>query len=320
MPSKAHEWLSNYLWSAREGDPETLPLGVERARAEQNAAMMPAPPGVTEELVDALPGALLFSPPRPRDDVFIVLIHGGGFRTGVPQSLRTFAGLMALRTGARVLCPAYRLAPEHPYPAAVDDCERAYLYARERAPQARIVIGGESAGGGLAAALLLRRRDAQDRRVLAGLLCSAALDLRPEHRSGRGSWVENAATDAVLAPRLGQSMQLDYVGAGDPADPGISPACADLAGLPPLLILVSSSEMLLDDSLQFAVKAGRSGVETVLEIWPGMHHSWPVMAALLPEGLEAVERAAAFVRRIAAGHAIDGVALADDPEVLRQLP
>jgi acetyl esterase/lipase len=104
-------------------------------------------------------------------------------------------------------------------------------------------------------------------------------------------------------------MQRDYA-PGGAHDPGASPLLADLAGLPPLLIMASGSEMLLDDSVQLAVEAGRAGVETVLEIWPGMPHCWPVYAGLLPEGVEAVARVAAFIDRVAAGRVVDGTALA----------
>jgi monoterpene epsilon-lactone hydrolase len=319
MPSKAHDWLADYLAAARRDHPGAAGLEDERARAEQNAALIGAPPGVVEEPVAALPGSLLLTPPDPREDLMLVFVHGGGFRIGTPGSLRTAAGILALRTGARVLCPKYRLAPEFPYPAGLDDCENAYLFARGLAPRARLVVGGESAGAGLAAALLLRRRAAGDRRIAAGLLFSGVFDLNPG-RWAAGSWVDNADTDIMLAPELGPLMTADYAGRLDPADPGISPLHAELAGLPPLLVHVSGAEMLLDDSLRFAAKAGKAGVETVLEIWPGMHHSWPVFAGLLPEGVEALERAAAFVRRVADGHVVDGPALADDPEVLRLLP
>lgn len=320
MPSKANAWLSAFLTRSREGAGD-LPLDVERAQAVQSAAMAPGVPGVVEEPVEGLPGALLFTPESIREDVVILMIHGGGFRVGVPESVRTLAGHLAVRTGARVLCPKYRLAPEHPYPAGLDDCEAAYLHLRALAPRARVVVAGESAGGNLAAALLLRRRTAADPALLAGLLICGVYDLRPEHRDRPdGSWIGNAGTDVILAPRLGRAMQLDYVGPGRADDPGISPVLSDLAGLPPLLLFVSAAEMLLDDTLAFAAAAGRAGVETVLEIWPGMPHCWPVMAGLLPEGVEAATRAADFIIRIAEGRHVDGAALADDPDVLAMLP
>ncbi|WP_187366170.1 alpha/beta hydrolase [Trebonia kvetii] len=261
---------------------------------------------MTEEPASGLPGSLLFAPAEARQDLVILLIHGGGFRTGDPGQLRTLAGLLASRTGARVLSPWYRLAPEHPYPAGLEDCERAYDVARELAP--RVVVGGESAGANLAAALLLRRRAAGDASPLAGVLFSGVYDLRTE-RYRAGSWTSNAASDQVLTAGAGPIMQRDYA-PGGAGDPGISPLLADLAGLPPLLVMASSAELLLDDSIEFAVKAGRAGVETVLEIWPGMPHSWSVHTGLLPEGVEAAERAAAFIVRVATGRVVDGAALA----------
>lgn len=152
MPSKANAWLSEFLTRSREGV-EVLPLDVERAQAVQSAAMIPGVPGVVEEPAEGLPGALLFTPETVRDDIVILMIHGGGFRIGVPESERTLAGHLAVKTGARVLCPKYRLAPENPDPAGLDDCEAAYLYLRALAPQARVVVAGESAGANRAVKL-----------------------------------------------------------------------------------------------------------------------------------------------------------------------
>jgi monoterpene epsilon-lactone hydrolase len=185
-------------------------------------------------------------------------------------------------------------------------------------PEARVVIAGESAGGNLAAALLLRLRDAGDSNPLAGVLFSGVFDARKE-RYTSGSWVDNAPSDHTLSRALGTERYNIYAGSHAPDDPGISSVAADLAGLPPLLVMASSTEMLLDDSIGFATKAGRAGVETVLQIWPGMHHSWPNLAGLPPEANEAVDRAA-FILRVAEGRVVDGSALTDDPNVLKMLP
>ncbi|WP_460305822.1 alpha/beta hydrolase [Actinocorallia aurea] len=320
VPSRAHDWLTRMFLKEREEASAPTPLEVERTRMEHLATLVAVPPGVREEAVVELPGSLLLTPPDPRDDLLILFIHGGGFRVGTPGNDRAAAGLLALRTGARVLCPKYRLAPENPYPAGLDDCERAYLFACGLLPNARIVVGGGSAGAGLSAALLLRRRDAGDQRPLAGLLFSGTFDLRLEHIADvEGTWVRNAATDLVLTPEGGRTMSADYAGVGDPNDPGISPLRADLTGLPPLLIHVSGTELLFDDSLRFASRAGQAGVETVLEIWPGMHHAWQAMAGMLPEAIESVERAAEFVLRVADGRVVGGGALTDLPEVMSLL-
>ena len=318
MPSKAHDWLTNLFQTGRANNPGPTSLEEERAAMDFNATLVSAPPGVTEEEVAELPGSLLFTPPDAGEDLFIILIHGGGFRVGSPANESAVAGTLARLAGARVLSPEYRLAPEHPYPAGLDDCEAAYLHACELAPDARIVIGGTSAGAGLAAALLLRRRDAGDKRPLAGVLYSGVYDLRQENFTS-GSWVDNAASDYVLAPELSAAMRIDYAGSTDPADPGVSPLCADLTGLPPLLIFASSTELLLDDSVDFALKAAKSGVETTLEIWPGMHHGWQSMTGMLPEAAESLERSAAFVHRVADGHFVGGSAVVDDPEILKML-
>ncbi|MEH0417944.1 alpha/beta hydrolase [Streptomyces sp. B21-083] len=313
MPSKTHEWLSGLVTAGRAASRPTL--AQQRENAVRFAAMTPVPDGVVEDAFPGLTGALLFSPPEPRDDLVILHIHGGGFRTGTAAQARAAAGLLALRLNTRTVAPEYRLAPEHPFPAGLDDCEHAYEAVRAAYPAARIVVAGESAGAGLAASLLLRRRDAGDGAPVAGVLWSGVFDLRSENLAS-GSWAANAATDAMITPWLGPQMAADYLAGHSPEDPQACPALADLTGLPPLMILASGSELLRDDSVALAARAAVCGVETVLELWPHMHHAWPVFGSLLPEALEALDRTAEFVRRVDAGPFVDGSALTDDPAIL----
>ncbi|MFI6374369.1 alpha/beta hydrolase fold domain-containing protein [Streptomyces sp. NPDC050546] len=317
MPSKAHQWLTDRLLAGRGQPP--LTLAEERANAVANAAVTPVPAGITESAFPGHEGALLFEPAEPREDVVLFHIHGGGFRSGCAAGTRSIAGPLALRTRARAVAPEYRLAPEHPFPAGLDDCAEAYAAVRAAYPDARIVVAGDSAGAGLAAALLLRLRDAGDPSPLAGVLYSGVFDLRPENYLS-GSWAECAGTDAILRTGRGPMMAREYLADHSPEDPQASPALADLTGLPPLFVLVSGSELLRDDSFGLARRAGGCGVETVLEIWPAMHHAWPVCGAILPEALEAFDRVAAFVERVAAGRVVNGPGLADDPGILAQLP
>ncbi|MFJ3774594.1 alpha/beta hydrolase fold domain-containing protein [Streptomyces sp. NPDC090075] len=316
MPSKAHQWLTDRMQTGRGGTPPTL--AEERAAAVANAALTPTPAGITESAFPGHEGALLFEPADPREDVVLFHIHGGGFRSGSAAGTRSIAGLQGLRTRARVVAPEYRLAPEHPFPAGLDDCAEAYAAVRTAYPDARVVVAGDSAGAGLAAALLLRLRDAGDTSALAGVLYSGVFDLRPENYL-TGSWAENDDTDAILTAGRGPLIARDYLGGHSPENPQASPALADLTGLPPLFVLVSGSELLRDDSFSLATRAGSCGVETVLEIWPAMHHAWPICGVILPEALEALDRVAAFVERVAAGRVVNGPGLADDPQLLAQL-
>ncbi|MGW3566107.1 alpha/beta hydrolase [Streptomyces sp. NPDC000941] len=317
MPSKTHQWIYELLENRRAGGP--VSLEAERAQAEQYATQIPLPADVTEtELPGALPGSLQWTPASPRKDLIVIHIHGGGFRVGVPGGDRRYGGTLAKRLGARVVGPAYRLAPENPFPAGLDDCEAAYELVRSQHPQARIVLTGSSAGAGLAASLLLRRKDAGDATPLAGVLFSGVFDLRPGTYN-TGSWVRNAPTDPIISTERGPQIAADYLGGQDPLTPYASPALDDLAGLAPLLIQASGAETLLDDSFLLASRAAAAGVETALEVCPGMLHGWTVMVGFLPEADEALEHVAAFVERVAAGRIVDGTGIHDDPAVLSQL-
>ncbi|MEQ4721680.1 alpha/beta hydrolase fold domain-containing protein [Nonomuraea sp. B19D2] len=314
MPSKTHDLLATMFRETREKW-GTGPFSLEGERAAIRAyedAYRPVP-GVTDEETDGLvPGARLMTPDDARDDVVIVFVHGGGFRVGSAKAVRGIGAQLALGTRARVLLPEYRLAPEHPYPAALDDCEAAFQHALSSFPEAGMVVGGESAGANLAAALLLRRRDAGDARALAGVLYAGVFDLRPENYA-RGSWVANAETDLILSPASGPIMTADYLAGQTPDDGYVSPALADLRGLPPLFVQVSSAELLLDDSLALVTNAARAGVHVELEVWPHVQHVWQAATGFLPEATEAVDRTVAFIQRVAEGRVVDGAALSGGP-------
>ncbi|MFI7639775.1 alpha/beta hydrolase [Nonomuraea sp. NPDC049400] len=308
MPSRTYDVLLAMFRELRENGKDVT-LDEERVGAEVVGDLYRDVPGITDQVH---PFGRLLSPPEPRDDLAILFIHGGGFRTGTARNGRQAGAHLAASTGARVLLPDYRLAPEHPYPAALDDCEAAYLDTLGRWPEARIVVGGESAGANLATALLLRRRDAADTRAAAGFVYCGVFDLRPENYA-RGSWQANAETDLIIKPSSGPVMTSDYLAGHPPADRYASPALADLAGLPPLFIQVSGAELLLDDSLALATRAARAGVEVELEVWPHMQHVWHLATGFLPEATEAVDRTVAFIQRVAEGRVVDGAALSGGP-------
>lgn len=310
MPSKAFAELMDVIREfrssqARQPDRESA----RRAQIERAAAYRP-PAGVGDEPVDALiGGSYLATPDDARDDIVVMFVHGGGFQGGDAATCRPLAAHLARGTRARVLLPEYRMAPEHPYPAALDDCEAAFRYAAALAP--RVVVAGGSAGANLALGVLLRRTAAGDTRPLAGVLHAGVFDLRPQ-RFTAGSWVDREDTDVVMAG-ADDSMNTAYL-AGHPAeDPLASPLLADLRGLPPVFIQASSAERLLDDSLHLAARAARAGVHVELEVWPHMSHGWQAAVGGVPEATEAVERTAAFVNRVAEGRIVDGAALCGVP-------
>jgi acetyl esterase/lipase len=193
-----------------------------------------------------------------------------------------------------VLSVGYRLAPEHPFPAAIEDAAAAYRWLRGRGvPADRIVFAGDSAGGGLVLASLLFLRDAGDVLPAAAICVSPSTDLAKTGDSMR----TKAEVDPVVRYDTSMAHALRYVGAdGDLKNPLASPLYADLHALPPLLILVGTNETLLDDSIRVADKARAAGVDVEIEVWDDMIHIWPFFAAILPEGQQAIERMGAYAR------------------------
>jgi epsilon-lactone hydrolase len=223
----------------------------------------------------------------------ILYFHGGGYVIGSAQSSLPLAAEFAQRTGAKVISVDYRLAPEHPFPAAVDDARVAYeeLLSQGVAP-GRIAFAGESAGGGLAVAAALALRDAAVTLPMSILAMSPWADLT---LSG-DTFLEKQPVDAVLTGDGLQRSVEDYVGSADPSDPYISPLFGDLRGLPPVLIQCGSREILLSDSLRLASRAALADVQVTLDVVPGVPHVFQAYAGMLDEGEAALRRAADFLR------------------------
>jgi monoterpene epsilon-lactone hydrolase len=217
----------------------------------------------------------------------MLYFHGGGYAIGSIESHRNLVAGIAIAGGFAGLNLGYRLAPEDPHPAAVDDAIAAYRYLLDSgiAPE-RIAFAGDSAGGGLTAAALLATRDRGLPMPGAGALLSPWLDLT---QSG-DSMLALADVDPLVGKENLDLMAAAYVGAGDPKTPLISPLFADLEGLPPLLIQVGSAETLLDDSERFAARARAAGVEVTLEVWDEMIHVWHAFSLVLPEAREATKQ------------------------------
>lgn len=226
----------------------------------------------------------------------LLWFHGGFYVLGSPLTSAGLASNLARRTRMRVISVDYRLAPEHPYPAALDDALAAYraLLADAEAgadEPARIAVIGESAGGGLAAALLIAAHRQGLAMPGACVLFSPYADLT---LSG-ASMTSKVAADPSFRPAAIAVRAKDYIGAADPADPLISPVFADLRGLPPLLIQAGSNEVLLDDAVRLAARAAADDVPVTLEVTPGVPHLFQAFAAMLEEGEAALRRVAEFL-------------------------
>jgi monoterpene epsilon-lactone hydrolase len=222
----------------------------------------------------------------------ILYFHGGVYVIGSAATSVPLVSDLARRAHAKAVTVDYRLAPEHPYPAAVDDARAAYEGLLAQGVDAgQIALAGESAGGGLAVATLLALRDAGTPLPSSAFLMSPYADLT---LSGE-TILENQATDLVLAPEGLRLRVPDYVGRADPSNPQISPVFGDLSGLPPLLIQASSHEILLSDALRLARKAAIDEVPVTLEVTPGVPHVFQGFAAVLDEGDAALDRASIFL-------------------------
>jgi epsilon-lactone hydrolase len=222
----------------------------------------------------------------------ILYFHGGVYVVGSAAQTVPLVSDLARRTQAKAVTVDYRLAPEHPYPAAVDDARAAYEGLLAQGVNAgQIAFTGESAGAGLAIATLLALRDAGTPLPSSAFLMSPYADLT---LSGE-TLLENEAIDPILTPEGLRLRVPDYVGGADPADPLISPVFGDLSGLPPLLIQVGSHEILLSDALQLAGRAAMDEVSVTLEVTPGVPHVFQGFAAILDEGDTALDRASTFL-------------------------
>ncbi|HSI56151.1 MAG TPA: alpha/beta hydrolase [Ideonella sp.] len=278
-----------------------VPASLEELRAgvEQLTSSFPAPEGMCFEAVpiagERLPALqALWGRPRARKARGVLLyLHGGGFMVGSAHGFRGLAGTLAEQAASEVLIVDFRRAPEHPFPAAVEDVAAAYRWLLEQGtPASGIVLAGDSAGAGLVLSALLAARAASLPMPAGALLMSPWVDLSLSGASLGAKQHE----DTILAPAQLEHLARAYLGETPATHPLASPLMADLAGLPPLCIQVGSAELLLDDAVRLAGKAGASGVDVRLEIWPGMPHVWHGFAPMLRPGRQAIARGAAFLR------------------------
>jgi len=222
----------------------------------------------------------------------VLYLHGGAYTIGSPSCYRHVTWRIAAATRALVLAIDYRLAPEHPFPAAVEDAERAYRWLLcEGAEPAKIAVMGDSAGGGLALALLLKLRDAGVALPAAAVALSPWTDLA---LTG-ASLTLNAKADPMLHAAPVPGLAKNYLAGADPRNPYASPLYGDPTGLPPTLIQVGSDEILRDDAIRMADRMRSAGCTIEIEIWPRMPHVWHLFAPVLPEARRAIARIGSFV-------------------------
>lgn len=270
---------------------------IEHRRAQAAlfaASQPPIPPGlkITAATLGGTPAEVVEVEDGGGPGAFLHL-HGGGYVMGDPAGSRGFTTALAQATRAKVISLDYRLAPDHPYPAAVEDALGAYAALLRTTPVSGIAIGGESAGGGLTIAVLLAIRDAGLPMPACALAMSPWVDLT----CSGASYASCADRDPLLTRRVLLEMADEYLCGHDPRTPKASPLFTNLAGLPPLLIQVGADEVLLDDAVALARRAEAIGVSVTLEVWPDMIHVWQMFAGALPEADEAIRRCAAFLRR-----------------------
>jgi monoterpene epsilon-lactone hydrolase len=230
--------------------------------------------------------------PNAASDRAILYLHGGGYVMGSINTHRAMIARISRAAQARMLAINYRLAPEHPFPAAVDDATTAYRWLLKQGYKPnKLAISGDSAGGGLTFATLVALRDAKTPLPAVAAPISPWTDLAATGESIKSrAGVDPMVGRAGLAP-----MAKYYAGDKDLKHPLVSPLYADLKGLPPMLIHVGDAEVLLDDSTRIAERAKAAGVDVTCEVWPEMIHVWHVFAKLLPEGQQAIDRIGEYV-------------------------
>ncbi len=274
--------------------------GVENASSSRQLALQlvkgfPMPPSATFEHVNAggVPGEWVRTS-ASRPDTVLLFFHGGGYVSGCIEAYRHFVADVAIQTRTTGLSVDYALAPEHPFPAAVEDCVTAYRFLLDRGVAAdRIILAGDSCGGGLCVALMLSLREVGLPQPAAAWLLSPLADLEITGETNK----TQLHLDPVAIPPIPEQCAAAYLQGASPRHPLASPIYADLTGISPLRIDVGSHETLLDDAMRLTRRAALDEVDVELRVWPGMVHCFPVFAPILEEGRDAIDIACKFFRR-----------------------
>jgi monoterpene epsilon-lactone hydrolase len=293
MVSKEMENLLNFIKQSVDQSVEPSVEGL-RESFEQIGSMMRVPKDANCEPIDVVgvPSEWI-SVPESINDRVLLYFHGGGYVAGSINSHREYAVRLARASKTRVLLIDYRRAPEHRFPAALEDATKVYdwLTSSEGIEPKNIVIAGESAGGGLTIATLLKLRDDHKELPAAGIPLSPYLDLAVTGESVKTKAdIDPMSTEAML-----KFCAEQYLGEGDKKNPLASPLYADLKNLPPLYIQVGTAEILLDDAIRFADLAKVAGNDVKLEILDDMTHMFQMFATMVPEGRDAIEKIGEFV-------------------------
>ncbi|MDG1896719.1 MAG: alpha/beta hydrolase fold domain-containing protein [Fuerstiella sp.] len=286
---------AEYLARLRRGTPfGTNNFDLTGLRAGMGTRHEPTVSGVKLQKVNVgnIPCEWVLAPGAD-PDVRLLYLHGGGWVSGSGGNYLPLAADISLAAKCAVLLPDYRLAPEHPFPAGVDDCVAAHAWLTENGPAGTATakatfIAGDSAGGNLTLATLLALRDRKQPLPAGGIAISPGTDFTLASQSLK------SVHDPIISARTMPEFRERYLGRTDPRDPIASPVFGDYNGLPPLLIQVGEHEMLRDDSIRVATKARSDGIPVTLEVWPGMVHVFQIRR--LPESREAIERIGSFIR------------------------
>jgi epsilon-lactone hydrolase len=275
--------------------PRPVGWAERRQRLDEVGSIWPVADDVKLEVAefDGVPGEWSSVPGSDASRV-LIFFHGGGYCSGSILSHRRMVTEAGRAAGVRTLAVGYRLAPEHPFPAALDDALTAWRFLRKRRIAGdHIAIGGDSAGGGLTVALINQLRDGQEELPGCAWLVSPWTDLT---LSGSTLATKDAVDPIIHKAYLGELADAYLPSGMDRKDPRVSSLYADLEGLPPTLIQVGSAETLLEDATRFAAAAGAAEVPVTLEIWPHMIHAWHLWNAHLEPGRHAIANAGAFIR------------------------
>jgi epsilon-lactone hydrolase len=296
MPSQAMQDALQVLRDRQQASAGQAPPALPELRAAfvPGDRLHPVPGDVlvTEVTAGGVPAHWLDAPGTDPGRVLLFL-HGGGYELGSVRSDGELAARLGRASGMRVLFPEYRLAPEHPFPAAIDDVLAAWHWLRtgQGLSASSLAVAGDSAGGGLAVALLVATRDAGQALPAAATLMSPTVDLT----SSGASMTERADQDPISTPALLRQLAAGYLAGADPKTPLASPLFASLAGLPPLLIQVGTADLLLSDSERLAAAAADAGVDVTLEVGEGLPHVYQLLLGT-PEAAEATEQIGKFLR------------------------
>ena len=286
----ARDWYKEFSELVEKGEPD---LNGARRAYEEMTSRFPVPEGTTTERVDAggVPAEWIVAPGAAADRAFFYF-HSSGYAMGSVNTQRAMCARMSRASQARCLSVDYRLAPENPFPAALDDAKAVFSWLLSNGFSAgKIAISGSSAGGGLALAALVALRDAGGPMPAAAVCTSPWVDLACTGES----MTTKVDLDPVAKPEMLGEMVKMYIGNGDPKAPLVSPLYADMHGLPPILMHVGTSEVLMDDSRRFADRAKAAGVDATAVVWEEMVHDWQQFAHVLPQGQQSIDQMGAFI-------------------------